>query len=253
MQIGFGFTLEGIGGMIGVHRAVDVNQLVAGMRTGAFDDLLFPADPVGDAPRIIATLRQLFPMRRNTLTVGPMVDVHWGKPVIITARLAVLIQLDNALGGGPLALSKVVVVGQLRADVGATEEEPDARVLVLIIDVLGFWDLAEKRYGFLAALRDSSVAGIDLTGGLAVWGEYGDHPSFLLAAGGFNPRFKDVPAADQRRRAAARGVVLGRSVRPDPDRLLRRDARRRSRPGSTCTPPRRSARSGWRARSASTS
>ena len=194
VQIGFGFTLEGLGGMLGVHRAVDVNQLVNGMRTGAFDDLLFPADPVGDAPRIIATLRQLFPMRRNTLTVGPMVDVHWGKPVIITARLAVLIQLDNALGGGPLALSKVVVIGQLRAAVGATEEDPEARVLVLIIDVLGFWDLAEKRYGFIAALRDSSVAGIDLTGGLAVWGEYGDHPSFLLAAGGFNPRFKDVPA-----------------------------------------------------------
>ena len=194
VQIGFGFTLEGLGGMLGVHRAVDVNQLVNGMRTGAFDDLLFPADPVGDAPRIIATLRQVFPMRRNTLTVGPMVDVHWGKPVIITARLAVLIQLDNALGGGPLALSKVVVIGQLRAAVGATEEDPDARVLVLIIDVLGFWDLAEKRYGFIAALRDSSVAGIDLTGGLAVWGEYGDHPSFLLAAGGFNPRFKDVPA-----------------------------------------------------------
>ena len=61
VQIGFGFTLEGIGGMLGVHRAVDVNQLVNGMRTGAFDDLLFPADPVGDAPRIIATLRQLFP------------------------------------------------------------------------------------------------------------------------------------------------------------------------------------------------
>ena len=49
-------------------------------------------------------------------------------------------------------------------------------MLLLNIDVLGFWDLAEKRYGFLAALRDSSVAGIDLTGGLPVWGEYGNHP-----------------------------------------------------------------------------
>ena len=61
VQIGFGFTLEGLGGLLGVHRAVDVTQLVTGMRTGAFDDLLFPADPVGDATRIIATLRQLFP------------------------------------------------------------------------------------------------------------------------------------------------------------------------------------------------
>jgi hypothetical protein len=194
VQIGFGFTLDGVGGVIGVQRAVDVQQLVIGMRAGAFDDLLFPADPVGDAPRIIATLRQLFPQRRNCLTIGPMVDVHWGKPVILTARLAVLLQLDNALGGGPLALSKVVVVGQLRVAVGPTQEDPDARVLLLIIDVLGFWDLAAKRYGFLSALRDSSVAGIDLTGGLAVAGDYGDHPGFLLAAGGFNPRFKDVPA-----------------------------------------------------------
>jgi hypothetical protein len=38
------------------------------------------------------------------------------------------------------------------------------------------------------------VAGIDLTGSLAVWGEYGDRPRFLLAAGGFNARFRDVPA-----------------------------------------------------------
>lgn len=194
VQIGFGFTLEGIGGVLGVHRAVDVQQLVIGMRTGAFDDLLFPADPVGDAPRIIATLRTLFPLRRNCLTIGPMVDVHWGQPVILTARLAVLLQLDNALGGGPLALSKIVVVGQLRVAVGPTQEDPDARVLLLKIDVLGFWDLTEKRYGVLAALRESSVAGIDLTGGMALWGEYGDHPRFLLAAGGFNPRFKDIPA-----------------------------------------------------------
>ena len=152
-------------------------------------------------------------MRRNALTVGPMVDVHWGKPVIITARLAVLIQLDNALGSAaPLALAKVVrrrpAARRGRADRRRTRTPA---CCVLIIDVLGFWDLAEKRYGFLAALRDSSVAGIDLTGGLAVWGEYGDHPRFLLAAGGFNPRFKDVPA-DRERRASPGSARRSRSA-----------------------------------------
>jgi len=195
VQIGFGFTLVGIGGLIGVQRGVDIGQLVTGMRTGAFDDILFPPDPVGDAPRIIGRLRTLFPGRARSLTVGPMVDVVWGEPVIVTARLAVLLQLDNALGSGrPLALSRVVVIGQLRVAVGPTEEDPFARVVMLIVDVLGFWDLADKRYGFLSVLRDSTVAGIDITGGLGVWGEYGDHPRFLLAAGGFNPRFQDVPA-----------------------------------------------------------
>jgi hypothetical protein len=196
VQLGFGFTLEGIGGLIGVQRGVDLPQLVAGMKNGAFDDILFPADPVGDAPRILGRLRTLFPARAGSVTVGPMVDIHWGEPVILTARLAVLLQLDNALGGGAgqPALSRVVVVGQLRVAVGPTEEDPAAKVIELIIDVLGFWDLAGKRYGVLAALRDSSVAGIDLTGGLGVWGEYGDHPRLLVAAGGFNPRFRDVPA-----------------------------------------------------------
>jgi hypothetical protein len=193
VQIGFGFTLDGIGGLVGLQRGVDVSGLAAAMKTGGFDDLLFPADPVGEATRIISRLRTLFPPRPRCLTIGPMVDIHWGKPTIITARLAVLLQLDDALGGGPLRLTQIVVVGQLRVAVGPTEQDPDARVLLLIIDVLGFWNLAERRYGFLARLRDSSVAGIDLTGSLAVWGEYGDHPRFLLAAGGFNARFKDVP------------------------------------------------------------
>jgi hypothetical protein len=196
IQLGFGFTLEGIGGLIGVQRGVDLPQLIAGMRNGAFDDVLFPPDPVGDAPRILGRLGTLFPVRSGALTIGPMADVHWGKPLILTARLAVLLQLDNALGsaGGPLALARVVLIGQVRVAVGPTEEDPYARVVLLIVDVSGFWDLADRRYGFVAALRDSTVAGIDITGGLGVWGEYGDRPRFLLAAGGFNPRFQDVPA-----------------------------------------------------------
>lgn len=196
IQLAFGFTLEGIGGLVGVQRGVDITQLIAGMKTGAFDDILFPADPVGDAPRILNRLRALFPARPRSVVIGPMVDLRWGKPQIIVARLAVLLQLDNALGsgGGSVALTRVVVIGQLRVAIGPTEDDPDVTVVLLVVDVVGFWELASRRYGFLAALRDSYIAGIDITGGLGVWGEYGDHPRFLLAAGGFNPRFQDVPA-----------------------------------------------------------
>jgi hypothetical protein len=196
IQLGFGFTLDAIGGLIGVQRGMDVDQLVVGMTNGAFDDILFPSDPVRDAPRILGRLRTLFPARRGALTVGPMVDVHWGEPLMLTARLAILLELDNALGsgGGPLALARIVLVGQLHVEVGPTEQDPHARVVRLIVDVLGFWDLADRRYGFLARLRDSTIGGVDITGGLGVWGEYGDQPRFLLAAGGFNPRFHDVPA-----------------------------------------------------------
>lgn len=196
IEIGFGFMLEGIGGLIGLQRGVDITALIAGMKTKEFDDILFPADPVGDAPRILNRLGTLFPARAGALTIGPMVDVGWGTPRIVFIRAAVVLQLDNVLGssGGQVTLTRVVLVGQLRVLIGRTDDDTGIPVVLLIVDVVGFWDLADKRFGFLAVLRDSHVAGIDIIGGLGVWGEYGDHTRFLLAAGGFNPRFQDVPA-----------------------------------------------------------
>ncbi len=197
IQLSFGFMLEGIGGLIGLQRGVDVDQLIAGMKTKAFDDILFPDDPVGDAPRILGRLRTLFPSSPRSLTIGPMIDIGWGTPRILFARVALLVEVDNVFGGapGPIAFSRVVLVGSLRVEIGAAKDDPDVTVVHLVVDVLGFWEAAAKRYGFLADLRaDSRIAFIDITGGLGVWGEYGDRPRFLLAAGGFNPRFKDVPA-----------------------------------------------------------
>ena len=195
VQLSFGLTLNGVGGLIGVQHGVDVPQLIAGMKTKAFDDILFPANPVADAPRILNRLRTLFPITPRAFTVGPMFDIGWGTPRIIFIRIGLLIQVANVFGegDGDAALSQIVLIGQLRVEIGPTKEDKSISVVKLIVDVLGFWDLEKKRYGFVALLRESKIAKIDITGSLAVWGEYGNQPRFLLAAGGFNPRFKDVP------------------------------------------------------------
>jgi hypothetical protein len=192
----FGFTLNGVGGLLGVQHGVDTDALIAAMKTAAFDDVLFPENPIRDAPRILGTLRTLFPYRLHALTVAPMVDIGWGKPRrLLFARLAIVVQIDNAFGtAASTSLSKIVLIGTLRVAIGPTKDDPDTTVVRLIVDVLGFWDRDKRRYGFLARLRDSRIATIDIVGGLGVWGEYGDHPRFLLSAGGFNPRFLDVPA-----------------------------------------------------------
>lgn len=195
IQLAFGFTLNKIGGLIGVQHAIDIPALAAGMRDGAFDDILFPADAITDAPRIIARLKFLFPHRPGALTIGPMVELGYGRPrQIAFVRMAVAMQLDGAVGSGSVAFAKVVLVGNLRIAISPKDDEPETTVVKLIVDFFGFWELDRKRYGFLAALRDSRIGPVDVIGGLAVWGEYGEHPRFLLAAGGFNPRFKDVPA-----------------------------------------------------------
>ena len=191
----FGFTLVGVGGMVGLQHGMNIDALAAGMKTGAFDDLLFPKDPVADAPRILNRLRTLFPITRRALTLGPMVDIAWGTPRIIFLRLAILLKLDNVIDAGDasVSFSSVVLLGQLRVEIG--KDLGTSTPVKLIVDILGFWDADEKRYGFLARLRDSKIGGVDIIGSLAVYGEYGEKSRFILAAGGFNPHFTDVPDA----------------------------------------------------------
>ncbi|HTE44555.1 MAG TPA: DUF6603 domain-containing protein [Gemmatimonadaceae bacterium] len=196
IQLGAGFTLNGIGGLIGVQRGMDITKLGAALKTKAFDDILFPADPVGNAPRIINELRSFFPFSDRSLTFGPMFDIGYGEPRILYIRVAILFQINDVFHKplGAWSLARIALVGQLRLELGATKANPGATVVKLIVDVLGFWDLEKKSYGFLATLRDSKIGTIDITGGLAVYGQYGADSKFILAAGGFNPRFKDVPA-----------------------------------------------------------
>ena len=191
-----GFTVFGVGGLIGVQHGIDLAQLIAGMKTKAFDDILFPDNPVGDAPRILNRLRTVFPLTPRAFTIGPMFDMGWGTPKrIVFIRVGLLIQMANVFGSGDgeFAFSQIVLIGQLRVEIGPTKQDATITVVKLVVDIVGFWDLDKKRYGFIARLRDSKIAKIDITGSLAVWGEYGAKPRFLLAAGGFNPRFKDVP------------------------------------------------------------
>lgn len=195
IQLSFGFTLTGVGGLVGVGHGIDIPALTAGLKTGAFDDILFPDEPVANAAQLISRLRTIFPLRPGAMTIGPMVELEWGRPrPIAFVRLAILLQLDNAVGSGSIAFSRVVLIGNVRIALGPSDNDPDAAIVRLIVDFLGLWDADRECYGFLARLRDSRLGPVDVVGALGVWGEYGDHPRFLLAAGGFNPRFNDVPA-----------------------------------------------------------
>ena len=60
IQLSFGFTLTGVGGLIGVQHTASPTALSQGIGNGSLDAVLFPENPVGDAPRIINTLRTCF-------------------------------------------------------------------------------------------------------------------------------------------------------------------------------------------------
>ena len=49
IQLGFGFTLNGVGGLVGIDRGLDEDALGEAVRTGSLDAIMFPEDPLADA------------------------------------------------------------------------------------------------------------------------------------------------------------------------------------------------------------
>ncbi|MBY0237138.1 MAG: hypothetical protein K2W93_19325, partial [Burkholderiaceae bacterium] len=181
IQLSFGFTLTGLGGLIGLQHTTSTDALAKGLASGALDAILFPANPVGDAPQIINTLRTLFPTKPGGFIIGPMLEVGWGTPSLVTVRVGVLIET-----------SKLSIVGQAIVQLPPLVSK-ELAILRLQIDVVGYIYFDPFKLGLDGKLRDSRVLFITLTGSFAFRASFGAKPSFLLSAGGFHPRFKDIP------------------------------------------------------------
>jgi hypothetical protein len=195
IQLGFGFTLNGVGGIVGLQHGVSTAELQAGMRTGALDYVLFPPDPVANAPLLLGQLRLVFPIVPRALTVGPALRIGWSRPPILTANLGLVLQIDDAMaaGGAQPQLSRVVLVGRLEVILPPGLAPGDPELVKLLVDVVGSYEVREQALSVDARLRDSHVAGLPLTGSLVVRARFGERPSLIVAVGGFHPRFRDLP------------------------------------------------------------
>ena len=181
IQLGFGFTLTGIGGLLGVQHTVSVDVLSQGLSSGSLDSFLFPQNPIANAPQIINQLRTIFPFKAGGFVIGPMLELGWGTPSLVIARVGVLIEA-----------SQIVFVGQVIVQLPPLVDKSLA-VLRLEVDFAGGIVFDPLKIWFDGVLRDSRVVFISLTGQFAFRAIFGDKPSFLISAGGFHPRFTDLP------------------------------------------------------------
>ncbi|MBK9036673.1 MAG: hypothetical protein IPL61_36390 [Myxococcales bacterium] len=82
-----GFTLQGVGGLIGIHRRIDTDALRAALRTPAgMGDVFFPADPIAQAGRLTTDLARYFPAAEGRYVFGPAVKFGWGAPTVVRGR-----------------------------------------------------------------------------------------------------------------------------------------------------------------------
>jgi hypothetical protein len=184
IQLGMGFTLNGIGGMVAVNRTFDEAAIRQGMKDGLLGAILFPKDPVANAPAVIQALTIAFPAKRGAYLVGVLVKIGWFTPTLVSLDLALIMEIGRR--------HRLLVLGRI----SALLPSPDNDLVRINLDSIGFIDFDEGTVEVDAVLVDSRLVDkFPLTGAMALRARWSDEAdsSFVLSIGGLNPRFSPPP------------------------------------------------------------
>lgn len=180
IQLGFGFTLIAVGGLLGLNRRTDIEPLAGSIRTGAIESVMFPENVIENAPKIISDLRAFFPAEEGTFLIGPMAKIGWGTPTLMSLSMGIIIEVPDPT---------ITILGVLKV-VLPTEE---ADILRLQVNFIGRIEFSNQLAWFYAELYDSRVLFITLEGGLGVLINWSDNANFVVSVGGFHPDFTPPP------------------------------------------------------------
>ena len=178
MQLSFGFTLNGVGGVGAVNRTMAMDALRAGLRAHHLDSVLFPIDPIENAPQIISDLTSFFPPSDGRYVFGPMFSLGWGTPTLITINVGVILEIPDPV--------RLAILGQIKMALPSN----DVALIELNIDVLGEIDFGAKLLTIQGSMYDSHVTIYSVSGDMALMLAWGDNANFALSVGGLNPRFQ---------------------------------------------------------------
>lgn len=179
IQLGFGFTLIGVGGLVGLNRTMNLPPLAEGVRTGAINSIMFPENPVENAPRIISDLRTIFPPYEGKFLIGPMAKIGWGTPTLISLSLGVIIEIPG----------NIAIVGVLKVALPTDE----AALIVLQVNFVGAIEFDKSRLWFFASIFESRILFITIEGEMGLLVAWGEDSNFVVSVGGFHPRFNPPP------------------------------------------------------------
>lgn len=186
IQLGFGFAIDAVGGLVGVNRRVDLDQLRTLVADGNADRILFPDDVAGRAQEIARSLDAVFPPARGRSVVGPMVRINWSGRMV---RLSGAVVLD-------LPSPRMLLLGRLVVAI----PDPDAPLVLLQASILSNVDPSVPQTEVLGSLDGSRIALTAVSGDVYLLTRGGGDPTFVLSAGGFHPRYvkpAGVPPLDR--------------------------------------------------------
>ena len=100
-----------------MNRTMSVDALRAGFRAHHLDSVLFPTDPIDNAPQIISDLSSFFPPADGRYVFGPMFALGWGTPTLITLSVGVILEIPDPV--------TIMILGEIKMALPTGRYGPD--------------------------------------------------------------------------------------------------------------------------------
>jgi hypothetical protein len=188
ITLGYGFTLNGVGGLAGFNRGMNADALRDGIKNRTLDSIMFPPNPIANAQKIISDLQTIFPPEKDRFVFAPMVKIGWGAGILLI-EIGVIVALPSPI--------IIAIMGKLHLKLPPLKQGKDAKesknLVEIHMDVLGIIDFGRSEISIDAVLYDSRLVVFPITGGMAMRLRWGSNPIFIISIGGFNPRFTPPP------------------------------------------------------------
>lgn len=176
IQLGMGFSLEGVGGAFGVNRMLSTDNLRSAVYDGTLESALFFKDVTKNVDKVLANIDNYFPIKTGQIYFGFLGKIAWGS--ILKADFGLFIQAPNPV--------TIIIAGVVKVSVSESAD----KLLVINACFMGGVQF-DKGIFFDASLYDSKIVGLELYGDMALriyWG--GETKGFILSVGGFHPQYK---------------------------------------------------------------
>ncbi len=168
--------------MLAINRTFNEEAVADGIKSHALERILFPKDPIKNAPQIISTLDTFFPAKKGSYLIGFLAQISWGTESLLKMELGLILEVGKRF--------RLIILG--RVSVFVPKEDND--IVRLNMDAVGVLDFDQGTASLDAALYDSRLLKkFVLTGQMAMRVRRGSSPLFALSVGGFHPAFKPPP------------------------------------------------------------
>jgi uncharacterized protein DUF6603 len=183
IELSFGFTLNGLGGILALGRRVNSDALNQGIQDGSLDTILFPTNAVEAAPRILDKVGNIFPAKDGNFVAGPIALLGWGSQAgFVVAKIGIVLSLPDP---------ELVILGAVQIGVPSVDVPEYLRIVDMRAELYGA--LTPDYFLIRVALNNSKIANVSVSGDIGLFIRWAGGANFAVSVGGFHPQYAAPP------------------------------------------------------------